>query len=845
MVRILACGSLLIALAGLSGCGLGSGSPNAIKTTTPAVIANGLVHGGQNPVTGATIQVWQAGTTGFGLGASSLMGSGVTVTTSDGTGSMDSNANLGNAYNTLPAGEFTLNFTGSYSCPTSGSQLVYMTATGGNPGLSGTVNNTALVLLAPLGQCGTITSTTFITINEVTTVGAVEALAPFLSASGIGSPSDSASLQAISNAFGGVNTMVNITTGTALSGFPKVSTLANALVPCVNSVGPPTSSDCMTLFSDTTPSGGTLPSTVLGAILNVALNPTLNGTPIYDLSLPNAPFQPALTTAPILWNITTSGAAKSACGTGGGGDDVSGTISYSGSATGRIYIALNNTSGCDVGTQGTSIASAGTYTIHGVPPGTYTLQAFMDTRGYGQNNAADPTASSASFGVGAANVTAPTVTLGDPGTVTITTAPTLSSVGPYSGGAVVQFKPVKSNGAESATSYTLQWSTNSFSTTAGSKIFPAVGGDLNIWFVNGLTNTMAYTFRAYATSAGTAQGPYSTVAGPVTIGALTAGSAVSGSIGFSGTATGPMYVGFYNQDNNTTPAYLEPFASPMNPQTYTVDVPDSSSAVYIPVAFIDQNNDGVADFGDLTNVNFQGGPIAVTGTTANQNLTLPSGHVLANVPTQHFYDAGVSQNYGLYFNLTWASKLPVAVTLLNSYNPDGANIDSGPMDLANCAVPNVSCSEGSGGFEIFLNLGTTVPSVGDDYLFNITYNDGTSETVAATLSNVLSVPATNLAPTSGTSTSPTFTWTDPVCGACSGYTYQFYISGPSGGIWSVPGSGDGLAPGTASLTWPTDPTDSSNTPSVTTLTGGTSYSWSVTVQDSNYNQAIDTVTYEP
>ena len=159
--------------------------------------------------------------------------------------------------------------------------------------------------------------------------------------------------------------------------------------------------------------------------------------------------------------------------------------------------------------------------------------------------------------------------------------------------------------------------------------------------------------------------------------------------------------------------------------------------------------------------------------------------------------------------------------------------------------PTSDCSEGSGGYQIFLNLGTTAPSAGDTFLFNVAYSDGSSGTVATVVSNVLSVPATNLAPTSGTSTTPTFTWTDPVCGACSGYTYQFYISGPSGGIWSVPGSGNGLAPGTNSLTWPTDPADSSNTPSLTTLTTGTTYNWSVTVQDNNYNQAINTVSYQP
>ncbi len=845
MVRNLLCGSLLIALAGLSGCGLGSGSSsNPLNGSTAAAVkATGSVYGGQSPVTGSTIQLHTVGTSGFGSAGSQLLTT--TVTTSDGTGVVNSNANVGNANNTLPAGQFTLNFTGAYTCPTPGT-LVYMTSSGGNPGLSGTVNNSAIVMVAPIGQCGNLNSTTFISLNEVVTAGAVENLSTFLSASGnIGSPSDAASLQAISDAFAAVGNMVSVSSGVALTGFPKLSTLANAMVPCVNSTLP-TSSDCTTLFADTT-AGGITPTTVLGALLNVALNPTLNTTAIYNLSTANAPFQPAQTSAPGAWNITTTTAAKSACGYNGGGDDVSGTVSYSGMHTGRIYIAINNVSGCDVGTQGTSISAAGTYTIHGVPPGTYTLTAFMDTRGYGANNAADPSGSLGPLVIGNANGTASPLTLTDPATVTVTGSPTIKTMAGINTGVAAQFNEVSNNHVEVPTSYTLQWSTTAgFTSVAGSQTFPATGNEVNVWLVTGLTNSSVYYFRAYGTSAGTTVGPYSNVYGPVTVGAPTTGSSVSGSISFTGTATGPLYAGFYNQDNNNTPAYLEYLPGPVSAQAYSINIPNSPSAVYIPVAIIDQNNDGVLDPGDITNINFQGGPISVSGTTANQNLTLPSGNAVLNVPTEHF-QSGSSQTYGLYFNLTWGRKLPVVVTLLNSYNADGANFDSGPTDIASCAVPPNSCSEGQTGFQLYLNLGTTAPTAGDSYPVNVTYSDGSSETLVFEVSNVLSTFATGLAPT-GTSgsTTPTFMWVDPVCGACSTYTYLFYISDNLGNtVWSVPGSGNGLPPGTTSLTWPTDPTDSSNAPSIGSLSTSTTYSWSVTVQDSNYNQAIETVSYQP
>src|SRR5215469_12371303 len=114
-------------------------------TGTPKVAAaglHGLVHGGQQPVTGATITLWSAGTSGYGSTGTSL----ATTTT-------DSNGNF--------------SITGSYTCPGS-DPYVYITSTGGNPGLVGGTNNTAISLMAALTDCNTLhanAANTFITIN--------------------------------------------------------------------------------------------------------------------------------------------------------------------------------------------------------------------------------------------------------------------------------------------------------------------------------------------------------------------------------------------------------------------------------------------------------------------------------------------------------------------------------------------------------------------------------------------------------------------------------------------------------------------------------------------------------
>jgi len=97
-------------------------------------------------------------------------------------------------------------------------------------------------------------------------------------------------------------------------------------------------------------------------------------------------------------------------------------VAYSGSKTGQIYLALTSTN-CGSGLPGTSVSTAGaSYTIHGVYPGSYTLQAFMDNVDQGASNASNPSGS-ATATVGTANLTGINVTLTDPATVTLSTAP--------------------------------------------------------------------------------------------------------------------------------------------------------------------------------------------------------------------------------------------------------------------------------------------------------------------------------------------------------------------------------------------------------------------------------------
>ena len=216
--------------AALTGCSMGTAPTNDV---TASAALNGSVHGGQQPISGATIQLYSVGTTGYGTGATPLLTSAVTT---------DSGGNF--------------SITNKYTCSTS--TLVYITATGGNPGL-GTGTNPNSKLMAALGTCGTLNSNTFITMNEVTTAAAAFALTPYFSntisatsTDSFGAPNTVQAQIGITNAFTTAATLANFSTGGANTTLTtngaggtititpesaKLYTIADILAACINSAG--------------------------------------------------------------------------------------------------------------------------------------------------------------------------------------------------------------------------------------------------------------------------------------------------------------------------------------------------------------------------------------------------------------------------------------------------------------------------------------------------------------------------------------------------------------------------------------------------------------------------------
>ena len=271
-------------------------------STTPGSPIVGNVHGGQQPVTGAHIYLFGAGTSGYGTRSTSMLNPTQPGVFTDATGNYvvtDSSGNFG--------------ISGDYTC-TQGQQ-VYLLATGGNPGLPQGQTNPALVLMAAIGACpegqtNFASTVPYVYINEVSTVAAAYALAGFMTdATHVSSAATPGALHGIANAFLTITNLVDLGSGTAFSQSvegngtvpqAEINSLANLLVTCVNSDG---TAACAPLFTAAPALDGTPPTDTLTAILNISHNPGATPAAIFAASLITTPFQPALSAAPNDWSL--------------------------------------------------------------------------------------------------------------------------------------------------------------------------------------------------------------------------------------------------------------------------------------------------------------------------------------------------------------------------------------------------------------------------------------------------------------------------------------------------------------------------------------------------------------
>ena len=271
------------------------------------VALSGKVQAGSLPVSGASVLLFVAGSTGYGSASSPLVISNSSTIVTTGTDGSFS----------IPAG---------YTCPAQTSEL-YLVALGGAPGSA--KNNSQLGLITAIGPCSNLNSSVPLILNEVTTVATTWALAPFTGTdyAHIGSSSSNYTT-GLANAFATVNNLVDVTTGSALSVTPagygtvpqaEINTLADAIDTCAATAGgaPGDGSACDAYFeaSNVSPVGlgvpANSPTSILQAMLEVAQYPSNDystpnsGTPLYKLvsAVVSPPFTPVLTAAPDDWSV--------------------------------------------------------------------------------------------------------------------------------------------------------------------------------------------------------------------------------------------------------------------------------------------------------------------------------------------------------------------------------------------------------------------------------------------------------------------------------------------------------------------------------------------------------------
>lgn len=335
---------------------------------------HGIVQAGSQPVVGASVYLYAAGTSGYASASTPVYNpSTAAFATSDSSGNFK-----------IPAG---------YACSALTSQ-VYLVALGGHVGTSGT--NPSLGLMTALGSCGNLSSTPIV-INEITTVASAAALAPFsadnlqtgeLSYLNVGSSSANSTV-GLANAFASVNNLVDITTGqpkfwtvagNAAVPYVVINTLADALNACAVTAGGSAGDGtvCGSLFTYTNPLSAKYPALAatdtLQAIFDLLKPPppttsyAFAGASVLSMASLSSPYQPILSNAPTQgtgWSLSLN--YTSGGGVGGSGSTASGSSALAIDASGNVWIAnksINsvsewNTLGAPYSTGTTGTATGG------------------------------------------------------------------------------------------------------------------------------------------------------------------------------------------------------------------------------------------------------------------------------------------------------------------------------------------------------------------------------------------------------------------------------------------------------------------------------------------------------
>lgn len=499
------------------------------------------------------------------------------------------------------------------------------------------------------------------------------------------------------------------------------------------------------------------------------------------------------------------------------GATITGTVANSSGKSGRIYLWVEWAGGGNTG-AGVSLPAAGDFTIRGVQPnGTYYVRAFMDTQGTNVQHANDPQGSSVEVTVGADSGSAGTITLNNP-TPVAPQAPGLMVTRSTSGNLLMWNGP-ESDDLPIADKYLVSWSANGFSTVLGTT---EVASGLHDFYIH-KDAPSNYAYKVTAVVNGMTPAESNVALAPLPTGT----GSVTGTVTFSGTPTGPLYVLLVDESSDPPNFNATAVSAPVSGGTYTIS--NVLAANYFVVAFLDMNNNGAYDLGDvgwLDNDDFLPNVTVTAGElTSAADIQLNNVNYSASLYTQH------SSNQ-------WGESYNIAITV-QSMKKRVVNVEltSGPQLVAPVDVSFDGDQEFNGRANV-----PGRPTAGDTYQVKVTYLDGTTETaetVARSVTAVIDGLPDPVAPVGYVAyeATPTFSWSAPSPAPATDYTYGLWMNATNGSgwwdVWAIPST-------TTSLEYASqgeyDPD---------TLTDGTTYRWSIEAKDSDGNTAQTEVEFTP
>jgi hypothetical protein len=509
---------------------------------------------------------------------------------------------------------------------------------------------------------------------------------------------------------------------------------------------------------------------------------------------------------------------------------ISGTVTNSTGSSGWVYLSLVDSTGgqTSLGTAA-QIAAGGSvsYTIRGVEVAgnnSYKVNAFLDVYSRSLRLANSPYGETSSFSFSGSSLTGKDITLSAP-SVAITSQVPAPNVVTLSDAAMISFgnssisSVIKSNGLYIPESMKIYWGYASGSLT-NSLTVPL--NDRGLFAIlKGLTTGATLYGKLVPVVNGSEISAYASAVFSAALSAPSGGSTLTGKVNSTGITKNstPLYL-FAESDSGGNIAYA---GSAADSQSYTIY--GLTAGTYKLHAFLDMDNNGYMNTGDIYNQDNQAQTVTVDGSTSftAPDIILTAGNAEVTSGTSHWRSsgAGTYDSYMMKFSVQSKEKQPVGATITA-----GSNLSVTPIDLGWIS----DWGEIQGWPQL-----TARPNVGDTYTLRVNYSDSSSEDLTLSVSSVLDKFATLVYPAGSVvfdSSSQKLSWRLPDINEPSGYYfYQIYVQDSSNStVWSRNDS-ISLFHGN-SINYNDD-----GNASLSSFTSGSTYSWTILLNDSFGNQS--------